>query len=68
MIMDTNSLKQYLADAPPTVVQLEIAQHFNDLSEKEKLYAHHLSRLVWGFPRTCLLTEFPSRAFLIPGL
>ncbi|MCJ1360044.1 MAG: hypothetical protein MMC33_010047 [Icmadophila ericetorum] len=42
--MEASSLKQYLADAPPTVVQLEIEQHFNDLNEKQKLYAHHLSR------------------------
>ena len=47
--MEASSLKQYLADAPPTVVQLEIEQHFNDLNEKQKLYAHHLSRSVCSF-------------------
>lgn len=41
--MDTESLKQYLADNPPTVVPLAIKPHFEALSDKEKLYAHHIS-------------------------
>jgi hypothetical protein len=44
--MDEQTLKQYLADSPPTVVRLEIEPHFNALTDQQKLYAHHLSRLV----------------------
>jgi dipeptidyl-peptidase III len=42
--MDTKSLSQYLADAPPTVVRLEIKPHFEALTDKQKRYAHHISR------------------------
>lgn len=41
--MDAEALKQYLADSPPTIVSLAINKHFEALSDKEKLYAHHLS-------------------------
>ena len=41
--METELLKQYLADNPPTVVNLAIKPHFEALSDKEKLYAHHIS-------------------------
>ncbi|KAF2745422.1 dipeptidyl-peptidase III [Sporormia fimetaria CBS 119925] len=41
--MDAESLKQYLADSPPTIVPLTIKPHFEALSDKEKLYAHHIS-------------------------
>ncbi|KAA6411032.1 MAG: dipeptidyl-peptidase III [Lasallia pustulata] len=39
--MDESS---YYADNPPTAVALAIKPHFGALSEKEKRYAHHLSR------------------------
>ena len=42
--MDEQSLSQYLADSPPSVVQLAARPHFEALSEKQKLYAHHISR------------------------
>jgi dipeptidyl-peptidase-3 len=41
--IDAETLKQYLADSPPTVVPLTIKPHFSALSDTEKLYAHHLS-------------------------
>jgi dipeptidyl-peptidase-3 len=41
--VDSETLKQYLADSPPTVVPLTIKPHFEALTDKEKLYAHHLS-------------------------
>jgi dipeptidyl-peptidase-3 len=41
--IDSETLKQYLADSPPTVVPLTIKPHFEALTDKEKLYAHHLS-------------------------
>lgn len=43
-IMETEALKQYLADSPPTVVVLPIKPHFEALTDREKRYAHHLSR------------------------
>jgi hypothetical protein len=41
--IDSETLKQYLADSPPSVVPLAIKPHFDALTDKEKLYAHHLS-------------------------
>ncbi|PSN72689.1 dipeptidyl-peptidase III [Corynespora cassiicola Philippines] len=41
--IDSETLKQYLADNPPTIVPLAIKPHFEALSDKEKLYAHHIS-------------------------
>lgn len=41
--IDSETLKQYLADDPPAVVNLAIKPHFEALTDKEKLYAHHLS-------------------------
>ena len=39
-------LSNYLADSPPTVVKVEVKQHFEALSRRERLYAGYLSRLV----------------------
>jgi dipeptidyl-peptidase-3 len=41
--IDSETLKQYLADSPPSVVPLAIKPHFEALKDKEKLYAHHIS-------------------------
>lgn len=46
--IEAETLKQYLADSPPTVVPLAIKPHFEALNDKEKLYAHHLS--LWDRP------------------
>jgi hypothetical protein len=45
--MNAQELSQYLADAPPSVVRLEIKKHFDTLSEKQQRYAHFISRYVW---------------------
>lgn len=42
--MDAQDLSNYLADAPPSVVRLEIKKHFDSLSEKQQRYAHFISR------------------------
>jgi len=43
MTIDPETLKQYLADNPPTVVPLAIKPHFEALNNEEKLYAHYIS-------------------------
>jgi hypothetical protein len=43
MAIDPETLKQYLADNPPSVVPLAIKPHFEALSDQEKLYAHYIS-------------------------
>jgi dipeptidyl-peptidase-3 len=42
--MDHADLKHFLADSPPTTVNLVIKQHFDALKDKEKLYAHYISK------------------------
>lgn len=50
--MDETVKQHYLADSPPTVVKLEIKQHFDALKdEKLRRYAHYMSRFAYlGFP------------------
>ncbi|WPG99597.1 putative dipeptidyl peptidase 3 [Acrodontium crateriforme] len=42
--MDATTLKQYLADDPPTIVPLTIKKHFDALGDQEKKYTHYISR------------------------
>lgn len=42
--LDPAEVKQHHADSPPTVVRLEIENHFEPLSDKEKRYAHYISK------------------------
>lgn len=42
--MDAKELSSYLADLPPSVVRLEIAKHFEALTDKQKRYAHYISK------------------------
>ena len=44
MSLTAQELSQYLADAPPSVVRLEIAKHFEALTDSQKRYAHYISR------------------------
>lgn len=46
MALTAQELSQYLADAPPSVVRLEITKHFDALSDSQKRYAHYISRYV----------------------
>lgn len=47
-------------DSPPTVCLLEIAAHFDTLSPKEKLYAHHISRAAFLGTRVTLRQVSPE--------
>lgn len=42
--MEAKELNSYLADAPPSVVRLEIQKHFDALTDKQKRYAHYISK------------------------
>lgn len=44
MSLSAQELKGYLADSPPSVVRLEIAKHFDALTDKQKRYAHYISK------------------------
>ncbi|KAK4902211.1 hypothetical protein LTR27_001114 [Elasticomyces elasticus] len=58
--MDEGTRKQYLADDPPTVVPLAIAPHFNALNDKEKKYAHYISRAAFSGTRINLRQVSPE--------
>ncbi|EER26060.1 dipeptidyl peptidase III, putative [Coccidioides posadasii C735 delta SOWgp] len=59
--MDAKVKEQYLADSPPTVVRLEIKQHFDALKdEKLKRYAHFVSRAAFLGTRITLRQVSPE--------
>lgn len=58
--MESESLKQYLADSPPTIVPLQIKPHFEALSRGEKLYAHYLSIACFAGTRIVLRQISPE--------
>lgn len=55
--MDHADLKHFLADSPPSTVNLEIKQHFDALKDNEKLYAHYISK--WVQKATLLTPSCP---------
>ncbi|AEO65702.1 uncharacterized protein THITE_67951 [Thermothielavioides terrestris NRRL 8126] len=58
--MNAQELTQYLADAPPSVVRLEIEKHFNALSDKQKRYAHFISQASFAGNRIVLRQVSPE--------
>ncbi|KAL1894631.1 hypothetical protein Cpir12675_003570 [Ceratocystis pirilliformis] len=58
--MSTDDLKHFLADAPPSVVRLEIEKHFNALDEKLKRYAHYISKSSFAGTRIVLRQISPE--------
>ncbi|KAL2139338.1 hypothetical protein VTI28DRAFT_5326 [Corynascus sepedonium] len=58
--MDAKELSQYLADAPPSVVRLEIEKHFTPLSDKQKRYAHFISKASFAGNRIVLRQVSPE--------
>lgn len=64
--MNAKEIENFLADSPPSVVKLEIKKHFEALSDKQKRYAHYISRFVELLPPLFFLAlevdwEFFSR-------
>ncbi|KAL2017819.1 hypothetical protein VTK56DRAFT_1621 [Thermocarpiscus australiensis] len=58
--MNTQELSQYQADAPPSVVRLEIEKHFNALTDKQKRYAHFISKASFAGNRIVLRQVSPE--------
>ena len=48
--MNATEIKHFLADSPPSTVNLVIKKHFDALSDKEKRYAHYISKWVYNIP------------------
>lgn len=58
--MDAQELHHYLADAPPSVVRLEVEKHFEALTHKQKRYAHYISRAAFAGTRVVLRQISPE--------
>lgn len=60
MALAASELNHYLADAPPSVVRLEIAKHFEPLTDKQKRYSHFISRASFAGTRVVLRQVSPE--------
>lgn len=58
--MNSNELVHYLADKPPSVVRLEIEKHFDALNDKQKRYAHFISKAAFAGTRIVLRQISPE--------
>ncbi|KAK0633419.1 putative dipeptidylpeptidase III [Immersiella caudata] len=58
--MNTHQLSQYFADSPPAVVRLEIGKHFEPLTDRQKRYAHFISRASFAGNRIVLRQTSPE--------
>ncbi|EFY86868.1 dipeptidyl peptidase, putative [Metarhizium acridum CQMa 102] len=58
--MASADLKHFLADQPPSVVRLEIEQHFEALNDKQKRYAHFISKACFAGTRIVLRQISPE--------
>jgi dipeptidyl-peptidase-3 len=47
--MNAQELQNFLADSPPTAVNLVIKKHFEALDDQHKRYAHYISKYVSPF-------------------
>ncbi|KFA62684.1 hypothetical protein S40285_06990 [Stachybotrys chlorohalonatus IBT 40285] len=56
----TQDLTHYLADQPPSVVRLEIEKHFEPLNDKQKRYAHFISKASFAGTRIVLRQLSPE--------
>jgi dipeptidyl-peptidase-3 len=64
--MNAQELSSYLADAPPSVVRLEIAKHFDALTDKQKRYAHFISQYDYPYTGLSARGKLSSVAFASP--
>jgi hypothetical protein len=46
LTMNAQELKNFLADSPPSTVNLKIKKHFEALTDQQARYAHYISRQV----------------------
>lgn len=46
--------KEFLADTDIPIIQLSVGEYFNDLTDKEKKYAHYIERAGWAGARIIL--------------
>ncbi|SPN96764.1 probable dipeptidylpeptidase III [Cephalotrichum gorgonifer] len=53
-------VKQHHADSPPSVVRLEIEKHFEPLTDKQKRYAHYISKAAFAGTRIVLRQLSPE--------
>ncbi|KAF5676058.1 dipeptidyl-peptidase III [Fusarium denticulatum] len=60
IVMNPNELVHYLADKPPSVVRLEIEKHFDALNDKQKRYAHFISKAAFAGTRIVLRQISPE--------
>ncbi|CAF3589611.1 hypothetical protein SNK03_001171 [Fusarium graminearum] len=58
--MNSNELVHYLADKPPSVVRLEIEKHFEVLNDKQRRYAHFISKAAFAGTRIVLRQISPE--------
>ncbi|KAG9240713.1 putative dipeptidyl peptidase 3 [Calycina marina] len=58
--MNATEIKHFLADSPPSTVNLVIKKHFDALSDKEKRYAHYISKSAFAGTRITLRQVSPE--------
>ncbi|RDW94407.1 putative dipeptidyl peptidase 3 [Coleophoma crateriformis] len=58
--MNAQELKNFLADSPPSTVNLEIKKHFDALTDQEKRYAHFISKAAFAGTRITLRQVSPE--------
>ncbi|KAL3427821.1 peptidase family M49 [Phlyctema vagabunda] len=60
LTMNSQELKNFLADSPPSTVNLEIKKHFEALTDQQKRYAHYISRAAFTGTRITLRQVSPE--------
>ncbi|PMD17494.1 putative dipeptidyl peptidase 3 [Hyaloscypha hepaticicola] len=58
--MNARDLKHFLADSPPSTVNLEIKKHFDALTDQQARYAHYISRSAFTGMRITLRQTSPE--------
>ncbi|KAI1007998.1 putative dipeptidyl peptidase 3 [Podosphaera aphanis] len=58
--MNSSELQNFLADKPPSTVNLKIKQHFETLTDQQALYAHYISKAAFSGTRITLRQVSPE--------